>query len=385
MYRHMSAGKPSGVPAAHRSAFAVFAVAGWLSATWATRIPSIKEELGLSAGELAVGILGLEAGAVAGLPAGAAIVGRAGSRRALRGAFPAFALALVAVGLAPGLGFLAAALAAMAFANSVVDVALNSQGIELERREGRALLSRLHAGHPLGLVGGGLAGTAAAAAGRSVAVHLAAAAALALLIAVAATGRLAEDGDGGRRPALARPSRRVLLLGALAFCAFALDGAASNWSAVHLRTEHGAPAGLAAAAFTAFALAMAGGRLAGDRLLARLGRVRLVRVCAAVSAAGAALVVTAPGAIAALAAWALLGLGVAAVAPAVLGAAPGSGRESPAVAIAAVTTIGYLGSFTGPPVVGALAEAGGLSSALLVLVVLCVALGAFAGPALRPP
>src|SRR5829696_6892548 len=344
MYRHMSAGKPSGVPAAHRSAFAVFAVAGWLSATWATRIPSIKEELGLSAGELAVAILGLEAGAVAGLPGGAAIVGRAGSRRALRGAFPAFALALVAVGLAPGLGFLAAALAAMAFANSVVDVALNAQGIELERRAGRPLLSRLHAGHPLGLVGGGLAGTAAAAAGLSVAAHL------------AATGRLAGDGDGGRRPALARPSRRVLLLGALAFCAFALDGAASNWSAVHLRTEHGAPAGLAAAAFTAFALAMAAGRLAGDRLLVRLGRLRLVRLCAAVAVAGAALVVIAPGAGVALAAWALLGLGLAAVAPAVLGAAPGSGRESPAVAIAAVTTIGYLGSFTGPPVVGALAE-----------------------------
>jgi len=177
----------------------------------------------------------------------------------------------------------------------------------------------------------------------------------------------------------------VLLLGALAFCAFALDGAAANWSAVHLRTEHEAPAGVAAAAFTAFALAMAAGRLAGDRLLARLGRKRLVRLCAAVSAAGAGLVVVAPGAGVALTAWALLGLGLAAVAPVVLGAAPASGRESPAGAIAAVTTIGYLGSFTGPPVIGALAEVGGLSAALGLLVVLSAALGLLAGPALRRP
>lgn len=374
------------VPAvAHRSAFAVFAAAGWLPAAWATRIPATKEELGLSAGELGLAILGLEAGAVTGLPVGAWVVSRSGSRRALRGGFPAFALAVLAVGLAPGLALLAAALAAMAFANSVVDVALNAQGIELERRAGHPLLSCLHAGHPLGLVAGGLAGTAAAAAGVPVAAHLGAAALLGLLAAGAAARRLVDDGAPERPPGLARPSRRVLLLGALAFCAFALDGAASNWSAVHLRTEHGAPAGLAAAAFTAFALAMAAGRLAGDRLLVRLGRLRLVRLCAAVAVAGAALVVIAPGAGAALAAWALLGLGLAAVAPAVLGAAPASGRESPAVAIAAVTTIGYLGSFTGPPVIGALAEVGGLSVALLVLVVLGAALGLLAGPALRRP
>jgi MFS family permease len=363
----------------------VFAVAGWLPAAWATRIPATKEELGLSAGELALAILGLEAGAVTGLPAGAWIVSRWGSRGALGGGFPAFAGALLAVGLAPGLGLLAAALAAMAFANSVVDVALNAQGIELERRAGHPLLSRLHAGHPLGLVAGGLAGTAAAAAGVSVAVHLAAVAALGLLAAAAATGRLVDDGDPERRPAFARPSRRVLLLGTLAFCAFALDGAATNWSAVHLRTEQGASAGVAAAAFTAFALAMAAGRLVGDPLLARLGRARLVRTCAAVTAAGAALIVAAPTAAVALAAWALLGLGLAAVAPAVLGAAPAAGSASPAVAIAAVTTIGYLGSFTGPPVIGALAEAGGLSAALLVLVGLSAALGLLAGPALRRP
>src|SRR5215210_4771182 len=113
---------------AHRRAFAVFAVAGWLPAAWATRIPATKEELGLSAGELGLAILGLEAGAVTGLPAGAAIVSRGGSRRALRAGFVAFALALAAVGRAPGVGLLAAALAAMAFANSVVDVGLNAQG-----------------------------------------------------------------------------------------------------------------------------------------------------------------------------------------------------------------------------------------------------------------
>ena len=76
-----------------------------------------------------------------------------------------------------------------------------------------------------------------------------------------------------------------------------------------------------------------------------------------------------PGAQAGLAGWALFGLGLAALAPTVLGAAPAAGQGPPAAAIAAVTTVGDLGSFTGPPLVGALAEAGSLSAALGLLVV----------------
>src|SRR5215210_7642277 len=148
--------------AARAATLVIFAVTGAVSATWAARIPATQERLGLSPGELALAILGLEAGAIAGLPLGAAITARAGSRGALRLAFGAFPSALVAVALAPGTAALALALALFAGANSVVDVAMNAQGVELERRLERPLLSTLHAGHPLGLVAGGLAATVAA-------------------------------------------------------------------------------------------------------------------------------------------------------------------------------------------------------------------------------
>src|SRR5215216_5889705 len=99
----------------------IFFMTGWVVAAWATRIPAIKEQLGLSAGALALAILGLEGGAVVGLPAGGAIVARLGSPRALRLGFAVFPAALVAIALAPGLAALAAALAVMAAATSVVD------------------------------------------------------------------------------------------------------------------------------------------------------------------------------------------------------------------------------------------------------------------------
>jgi len=360
---------------------------GAVYAAWATRIPAIKDDLGLSAGQLGLAILGLEAGAIAGLPAGGALVARLGSAWGVRVGFAVYPLALVGVALAGGTGTLALALGAMAAGSSVVDVAMNAQGVELERRYARPLLSGLHAGHPFGLVAGGLAGTAAAAAGVSVDAHFAAAAALGLACGLGASLLLVREAGGAGQPAFVRPDRALLLLGLVAFCAFLLDGAAYNWTAVHLRTERDAGPGLAAAAFTLFALTLAVGRLAGDRLVGRFGRVRVVQGCGVMAAAGAALAIAAPTAAPSLAGWALFGLGLAAMAPTVLGAAPGVSRAPAAVAIASVTTLGYLGSFTGPPLIGALAEVSSLSAALglLVAVSLLMALLARSGLRARVP
>jgi MFS family permease len=356
----------------HRARWAttlIFFLTGFLYAAWATRIPAIKEQLGLSDGALAVAVVGLESGAIAGLPAGGALVSRAGSRWSLRLGFSTLPPALLLVAVAPGLPALAGALAAMAAATSVVDVAMNAQGVELERRRRRPLLSGLHAGHPFGLAVGGALGTVAAAADIPVRQHFAAVAGLGTLAGLSATRRLVREpaGQGGRR--FVRPRGRLLALGVVAFCAFLLDGAAYTWSAVQVRSEHHAGAGLAAGAFTLFSLTLAVGRLFGDRLVTRLGRARLVQACGALAALGSAVAITAPATSASLAGWALFGLGLAPLAPTVLGAAPGTGGAPPAVAIAAVTTVGYLGSFSGPALIGALAQLGTLSAALSVLVV----------------
>jgi MFS family permease len=360
----------------------IFFLTGAVFAAWSTRLPAIKEDLGISDGGLALAILGLEAGAIAGLPAGGALVARAGSRAALRVGFVGFPLGLVAVAFAGGIVALALALAAMAVGNSVVDVAMNAQGVELERRCDRPLLSGMHAGHSLGLAAGGAAGALAAAVGVPVRAHFAAAAAIGLVAALLATGLL-RDEPGASERRFAWPRGPLALLGAVAFCAFLLDGAAYNWIAVQLRSErHAAPA-LAASAFMLYALTVAAGRLVGDRLVTRFGRIRVVRVSALVAAAGALLAVARPGVAAALAGWALFGLGVAAIAPTVLGAAASAAAASPAVAIAAVTTVGYLGSFTGPPAIGALAGATGLDTALGLLTGGAAAVMVVAARALR--
>jgi MFS family permease len=360
----------------------VFFATGGIFASWGARTPAIQEELGLSAGELAIAILGIEGGAVLGLPLGGAVTTRLGSRRTLRIGFAVYALGMVIVGAAPALSTLTLALAVTAAAISLNDVAMNVQGVELERRAGRPVLSRLHAGHSFGVLTGALIGAATAGAGIGVAAHFTAVAAAGVVAGLLATFRLVDEPRREGAPLLARPSGRLAGLAALAFCGFLIEGAAIQWSAVHLKTE-GAGEGLAAAAFAAFALAVAFGRLAGDRVVDRFGRPRTIRAAGVLAASGVAVAMAGSAPAVVLAGWALLGAGVSVVAPGVLGAAPGVSPLPAPVAIAAVTTVGYLGSFTGPPAIGALAEVTSVSAALALPLAAAVAIAALAPASLE--
>jgi hypothetical protein len=336
----------------------VFFLAGGLLASFAARVPAIQDRFELSEGGLGIAFMCLEAGAVLGLPLGAMLCARIGSRAALRLGFVVYPCGLAGIAWAPF-----AALAVCAIGTSIVDVAMNVQGLELERRAGRRLLSRLHAAHSAGVVAGGLSGTLASAIGIPVTVHLAAVA-----IAGATAGQLAARSapDTARRPeASALPRRMPLALATLAFCGFLIDGAANNWSAVQVSGTGGGET-LGAAAFTVFASALAVGRMAGERFMP-------ARACGLVAAGGVLVALLAPNAWIALAGWAIAGLGLATVAPRVVRAA----GPSPA-SIAAVTTVGYLGSFTGPALIGGLAHLAGLDVALLTVAVAGLAVSGLA-------
>lgn len=359
----------------------VFLATGVLTATWAARLPDTAQRLDLSVADLALVVLGAEGGALAGLPAGAALVARLGTRGGLRLGFTLYAAALPVLAVAPGLGVLVLAAIGWAAANSVVDVAMNTAGVLLESATGRPVLATLHAGQSLGVLAGGALATAATAAGVALPEHFTAVGAAATGAVLLATRTVPTGRRDSAPRRLARPDRRLALVGAVAFCGFLVEGAASSWAGIHLSTEHGASPGLAAAGYTATVAGLAVVRLLGDRIVALAGRPRVVQASGLVAAAGAALVALAPSWPPALAGWAVLGAGIALVAPTVVAAAPVS-AANPAGAIATVTVIGYAGSFTGPPLIGAVAAASSLSWALGACAVAGLATAALARRAL---
>jgi hypothetical protein len=373
-------------------AAAYFLLTGIIFATWASRVPAIKGGLDLSDGRFAIVLLGLEAGAVLGLQLGGLAVPRVGSRRALTTSLVVFTCALLGPAFAPGLLLLAASLFAFAALNSVVDVAINTQGLAFQRLVGRPVLSRLHAMHSLGGVLGAGAGALAARLGATPPQHFFACAVAAVVAGLAAWPLLLPSrfdageerseeepqGAGGLRRWFGGWSGSTALLGALAFCFTLAEGAALNWSTVYVTESLGGTEAFGAVALGVFLGAVMLGRLVGDGLVSRFGAVRVFRGGAIVAGAwfGGALLVDAPAA--GLVGFGLLGAGIANALPLAIGAGGNSPGETPATAAVRVSTLGYLGSFVGPALVGGLASLSSLPLALGLpaLLVLATAFGA---------
>jgi fucose permease len=299
---------------------------------------------------------------------------------------PAFALSLGVLVLARGLPSLVVALFLTAVLNSVVDVAMNAHGVAVERRYGRPILSSLHAMHPLGgMVGAGI-GALVARLAIGTAAHFLFVAGTTGVAAIAATRLLlpasvdvspTPQGVGDRVGVFAEWlrgwSRRAAVLGVLALCITLAEGAALNWCAVYLRDTLGASQGLAALGVTVFLAGVTLGRLAGDGLVRRFGPVASFRAGGSVAAVGfgAGLLVGTP--VAGIVGVALLGAGLSYLLPLLFSAAGRLPGEATAAVVARVSTLGYLGSFVGPALIGSLAGVVGLASALVVPAVLVAA------------
>src|SRR5713101_909720 len=182
------------------------------------------------------------------------------------------------------------------------------------------------------------------------------------------------------------PTRAVLFLGLLAFAGLLAEGAMADWSAVYLHDSLAASPAVAATGFAAFSLAMTVGRLAGDRIVGRLGAGPALRVSGAVAGAGlgAALLIDAPPA--AIAGFALVGLGISNIIPVLFSSAGRVGEVAAGSALAAIATPGYLGFLSGPPLIGLAAEHVSLRAALGIVCAACalVAVGARRLPAVTP-
>jgi MFS family permease len=354
----------------------VYFLNGAVFSAWYARLPAIQERLDLSPGELGIALLGAPLGLLAAQPAAGALAARVGSRPVVAAA-PLYLGAVVLPALAVDLPTLLVAVLLVGAANGVLDIAMNAQGLAVERAARAQLFSSLHAAFSFGALAGAALSGAVAAAGIAPLPHLAASAAVGAAVAAALTPRLLHDRGDARSPRFARPSRRLAVLGVIAFCALLAEGAVFDWSSVYLRTEADASAGLAPLGLAAFSLLMGVGRLLADHSAARAGAAATARGGALLAALGLGLALALAAPAPAIVGFALMGFGLSAVFPLTLRAS-GYAGEAPAPSLAAVSTLGYTGFLAGPPLIGLLAEASDLRVALALVCLLCCLAAALA-------
>ena len=354
--------------ATRRSQLAVaslFGALGFGYGTWTSRMPAIKASLGLNDSQVGVVLLFAAIGSILSFPVTAAALHKLGSRGASLLSGVMLAGVLVAFGLAPSWAIACAVMGVYGVLASTMDVAMNAQGVEVERATGEPVMSRLHAAFSLGTMAGAFFAFCITSFTTSVPLHFAVAALVVLAGTVLPRAGLIADAKpitGGTR-SFALPRGAALLIGAMAFLGMIAEGSMVDWSTLYLKERADASQQAATLGIVSLQGAMLVTRWFGDRARARWGARRLLFGGSLLAGLSLAVALLVGGVAPALLAFALFGIGVATVSPCVYAA----GAREGGVALAAVMTLGSLGFLVGPLMIGAVAQATNLSWGMAVV------------------
>jgi MFS family permease len=344
--------------AARLSIGAFFFIAGLCFSSWASRIPDIKSHLKLSDGGLGAVLFALPVGLMVSLPFSGWLVHRFGSRKMVLLSAVLYPLVLSTIGLVQETWHLVVILFVFGLMGNLYNIAVNTQAVSLEVFYGRSIMASFHGIWSLAGFTGASIGTLMINFRLSPFTHFCIISGTALiLISLLYRNTLQQDINADTdRPLFAKPDATLLKLGLIALCCMVCEGAMFDWSGVYFQKVVEAPKGLITLGYTAFMCTMAAGRFAGDKLVTRLGTLRMLQVSGLVIACGLAIAITFPTLVTATLGFMLVGIGVSSVVPLVYSTAGKSTVFSPGVALAAVSTIGYLGFLAGPPMIGFIAD-----------------------------
>jgi len=385
---------PVAARAGARATYAAFIANGFAFASWAARIPQVRDQLELSASELGLLLLAIAAGSLVALPLAGIIVARLGSRRTVTAmaVVNGLALSLVAVGQVYGLLPVVIGLIAFGFATGAWDVAMNVQGALVERRLGRAIMPRFHAGFSIGTVTAAVLGAGMVALDISVVTHLLIVAGLVVVVVPLAVRGFISDADSSEAPKPTTGTQRTLaawreprtLLVGLFVLAFAFaEGTGNDWTTIAFIDSYGTSATVGTLGFAVFLTAMTVGRWFGPGLLDRYGRVPVVRGLAGVSLLGVLLFVFGGSTPLAFVGAVLWGAGLSLGFPVGMSA----GADEPEMAsarVSVIASIAYTAFLGGPPLIGFLGEESSVLRAMTAVAVLLAVAILIAG-AIRPP
>lgn len=324
-------------------------------ASWASRIPDIKQYLQLSDALLGSILLALPLGQLLTMPVSGRLVTRFGSKKILTITAPLYVLALSNLGLAATPWQLALFLFLFGVIGNMCNIAVNTQGVEAEKLFGRPIMTSFHGAWSVGGFSGALIGLLMVNLSFSPYLHF-----WFIVILIWANVsfnykflvRAKDTGAASKSRLFIKPEGVLLQLGIIGFCSMAAEGAMFDWSGVYFKEIVKAPASLVVLGYASFMIMMALGRFLGDSVIAKTGRKRTIQFSGIIIFTGMFISVLFPYIIPATIGFMLVGLGVSSIIPTVYSAAGKNQKVSPGMALAMVSSVSYLGFLMGPPLIG---------------------------------
>ena len=324
-------------------------------ASWASRIPHIKQSLHLSDGELGTILLALPLGQLFTMPISGRLVTRYGSKKILTITAPLYVLALGNLGLASTPWQLALFLFMFGVVGNMCNISVNTQGSEAEKLFGRPIMTSFHGAWSLAGFTGALIGL------LMINLHVVPyrhfwIITVLIWVNVLFNHKYLVPGKGTRgerKPKFfTMPEGALLQLGIIGFCSMAAEGAMFDWSGVYFKEIVKAPNSLVVLGYASFMIMMALGRFLGDRIIAKVGRKKTIQISGLIISTGMFLSVFLPYIVTATIGFMLVGIGVSSIVPTVYSVAGKNGKVAPGIAIAMVSSVSYFGFLMGPPLIG---------------------------------
>lgn len=360
--------------------FIFYFAQGICFSSWASRIPDIKNTFGLDDAAWGTILLMIPIGQICGMTLSGLLVSRLGSKRIFPIAIFGYVAMLLLIGLANTKYYLIINLIAFGFFGNFCNISVNTQAITLERMYGRSIMASFHGGwSAAGLIGASI-GLLMSSLRVTPFVHFAIVAALVIAAVILNLRYLQEDVKHVKtKEEIAsskknKPERFLFLLGIVAFCGMAAEGAMSDWSGVYLQDVVGTSQRLAPLGLTTYMITMASGRFVVDKASARFGKKRIVQAGGCLIFLGLFLAVAFPNLITTIIAFMIIGFGTCSIVPTIYSIAGQKTKISTGMALTIVSSISFIGFLLGPPVIGYISNLTNLrySYALIGLFGLCI-------------
>ena len=351
---------------------------GLCFSSWASRIPDIKTSLGLGDGAWGTILLMIPVGQICGMTMSGFLVSRLGSKRILPVALSFYILSLLLIGVSATEYSLIMSLILFGVAGNFCNISVNTQGVNVETGYGRSIMASFHGGWSLAGFVGSAIGLLMININLSPVQHYSFVAAFMLAVLLTNRKHLQEDVKREKKKAgdnkKEKPEKFLFLLGIVAFCGMAAEGAMADWSGLYFKDIVKVSENLVPIALTAYMITMAGARFLADRITEKIGRKRVIQISGLLIFAGLSIAVAVPNLLLTTIAFMIVGLGTASIVPTVYSVAGHKTKIPMGIALTIVSSVSFLGFLLGPPVIGYISELTNLrySFGFVALLALCI-------------
>ncbi|WP_314060731.1 MFS transporter [Empedobacter brevis] len=332
---------------------------GLAFSSWASRIPTIKSDLGISEGQLGTLLLLMPIGQLCTMALSGKLVAKFGSKNVLKIVVLIYPFILCCIGLAQNFYQLGVVLFLFGVIGNMCNISVNTQGVEVEKIYGKSIMSSFHGAWSIAGFTGALIGLLMMNLQVNTLYHFVIIYGLIVLNWLINKNYLVNSSPAltkEKKSIFSKPDTVLVQLGIIGFLSMATEGAMFDWSGVYFQDIVKAPQNLVVVGYASFMVMMATGRFVGDYFISKFGKQRIMQMSGIFMFSGLMLSVFLPQFIVCTLAFMMVGLGVACNVPMVYSVAGKNKNVNPGVALAMVSSISFLGFLMGPPLIGYIAE-----------------------------